>query len=302
VPPLEGGADVLSLAFRIASFVLLFNAAGLSVFIPIFGPHLSPDFVAAIARRGWKLGCGALICVAGHHLLEAARMTGDMTSLTDTGMQMTALHSSEGAAFVLRMLGLILIIGALVCNRSGGLPGYTGERPRAVHYVGLTGALLATASFTLTGHTSVTQHRIAAGALLTLHLMVAAFWLGALRPLYIAASRQTPEAAGRLIESFSRRATQLVPLILIAGAVLAALLVPSLATFRQPYGQLLLAKVCLFAVLMALAALNKWRLGGAVSRGQTRAFRQVVVIEYLLICAVLALTATLTMFYSPEPP
>lgn len=51
---------------------------------------------------------------------------------------------------------------------------------------------------------------------------------------------------------------------------------------------------------MGLAALNKWRYGQACAAGQTRAFRRVVLVEYVLICMVLALTATMTMFYSPE--
>jgi putative copper export protein len=93
-----------------------------------------------------------------------------------------------------------------------------------------------------------------------------------------------------------------VPIILVAGASLAALLVPNLGVFKQPYGQLLLAKVALFAVLMALATLNKRTFGPACARGQTRGFRQAVVIEYAVICAVLAVTAVMTTFYSPEAP
>jgi putative copper export protein len=91
-----------------------------------------------------------------------------------------------------------------------------------------------------------------------------------------------------------------VPLILLAGIGLTAVLVPSLSTFRQPYGQLLLVKVGLFAVLMAMASLNKWRFGPACAQGDTAAFKRTVLIEYVLICLVLAVTATMTTFYSPE--
>jgi putative copper export protein len=93
-----------------------------------------------------------------------------------------------------------------------------------------------------------------------------------------------------------------VPVILLAGVGLTVLLVPDWAVFRQPYGQLLLAKVALFAVLMALATLNKWTFGPACASGRTRAFKQAVAVEYVLICAVLAITAILTTFYSPEAP
>ena len=56
-------------------------------------------------------------------------------------------------------------------------------------------------------------------------------------------------------------------------------------------------------VLLGLAALNKWRFGPAIERGDTRAargFRRCVVSEYVLIAAVLSVTAVMTTFFSPE--
>jgi putative copper export protein len=52
-----------------------------------------------------------------------------------------------------------------------------------------------------------------------------------------------------------------------------------------------------------LAALNKWRLGPGVRRGDSRArirFRRSLAAEYALIAAVLGVTAILTSFYSPD--
>jgi putative copper export protein len=243
--------------------------------------------VPAVAKLGWRLAIGALVFVAGHHALEAARMAGEMSGAVDPAMQAMTLRSSEGAAFGLRMVGLVLIAVGL---RRGALA------------VGITGAILAVTAFTLTGHTSVTPHRPAAAALVTIHLVVVAFWLGSLWPLYLVASRDPPPVAVRVIDAFSRVAAWVVPLILLAGAGLAVLLVPNWAVFKQPYGQLLLAKVALFAVLMALATLNKWTFGPACARGQTRAFKQAVAVEYVLMCTVLAVTAMMTTFYSPEVP
>jgi putative copper export protein len=278
------GPDALSVAFRAVSFVLLLNAAGISIFIAVFG-HLLPDSLPAIAKLGWRLAIGALVFVAGHHALEAARMAGEMGGVVDPDMQAMTLRSSEGAAFGLRMVGLVLIAVGL---------------RRGVLAIGITGAILATAAFTLTGHTSVTPYRPAAAALLTLHLLVVAFWLGSLWPLYLVAGREPLHRAAQVIDAFSRVAAWVVPVILLAGVGLTVLLVPSWAVFKQPYGQLLLAKVALFAVLMALATLNKWTFGPACAKGRTRAFKQAVAIEYVLICIVLAITATMTTFYSPE--
>jgi putative copper export protein len=307
------GPDAVSVACRAVSFVLLLNAAGISIFIAVFG-HLLPDSLPAIAKLGWRLAIGALVLVAGHHALEAARMAGEMSGVVDPDMQAMTLRSSEGAAFALRMVGLLLIAAALRrAARSldhagvGGAPSVgpadVGARRSPGHAalaVGITGAILATAAFTLTGHTSVTPYRPAAAALLTLHLLVVAFWLGSLWPLYLVAGRDPPHRAAHVIDAFSRLAAWVVPVILLSGVGLTVLLVPSWAVFKQPYGQLLLAKVALFAVLMALATLNKWTFGPACAKGRTRAFKQAVAIEYVLICIVLAITATMTTFYSPE--
>jgi copper resistance protein D len=292
------GPDSLSVAFRAVSFVLLLNAAGIPIFLAVFG-RLWSDSATMIVRLGWKLAVAAMVFVTGHHLLEGARMAGEMSGMLDPAMQAMALHSSEGAAFAVRMGGLALVAVAL---RWGGRSHRGAALSPAVVAVALAGSVLAITSFTLTGHTSTTPHRPVAAGLLLLHLLVVAFWIGALWPLYLAPKRLGFGPATRLIDAFSRTAAWLVPMILLAGAGLAALLVPDLSAFKRPYGQLLLAKVTAFALLMAIAALNKWRFGPACAAGETRAFKQTVVVEYVLICVVLSITATMTTFYSPEEP
>jgi putative copper export protein len=292
------GPDALSVALRAVSFVLLLSAAGIPVFIAAFG-NLAPDSLLAIARLGWRLAIGALVFVAGHHALEAARMAGEMSGVVDPAMQAMTLRSSEGAAFALRMVGLALVAMGL---RRGALAASPTLLGRAALAVAIVGAVLAVAASTLTGHTSVNPYRPAAATLLTLHLLVVAFWLGSLWPLYLVAGGEPPIIASRVIDAFSHIAAWVVPIILLAGVGLTVLLVPSWAVFKQPYGQLLLAKVALFAVLMALATLNKWTFGPACASGRTRAFKQAVAVEYVLICTVLAVTAIMTTFYSPEVP
>jgi putative copper export protein len=298
--------DALSVALRTVSFVLLLNAAGIPIFIAAFG-RLMPATVPAVTKLGWRLAMGALVFVAAHHALEAARMTGEMSGVMDPAMQKMALLSSAGAAFGVRVLGLALVAAGLWA--AARPPQYTtptfaaaiaAPSLTAPLRLALLGTLLSTTSFTLVGHTSTTPHRLAAAVLITLHLLVIAFWLGSLWPLYLAAGREQPSVTARVIDAFSMAAAWVVPLILLAGIGLTALLLPSLATFRQPYGQLLLAKVTGFAVLMAMASLNKWHFGPACAEGDTAAFKRTVVIEYVLICIVLAATAVMTTFFSPE--
>jgi putative copper export protein len=321
------GPDALSVALRAVSFALLLNAAGIPIFIAAFG-RFAPTTVPAVAKLGWRLAIGALAFVAAHYALEAARMTGELSGVMDPAMQKMALLSPTGAAFATRMLGLALVAAGLqraarsprssattLAIAAGASPtgsvsaaavsaaadvsaasGVSAPRLR----LALLGTLLSLMAFTLVGHTSTTPHRFAAAVLITLHLLVIAFWLGSLWPLYLIAAREQPSLTARVIDAFSRAAARVVPLILLAGIGLTVLLLPSLAAFRQPYGQLLLVKLAGFAVLMAMASLNKWQFGPACAEGNTAAFKRTVVIEYALICIVLAVTAVMTTFYSPE--
>jgi copper resistance protein D len=172
-----------------------------------------------------------------------------------------------------------------------------GLLTRITHGTGISllGAGLAVAAFTQVGHTVAHEYRWMLSVLLLIHLLVIAFWFGALVPLHLVSSREPPAVAARTVEGFSRTAVWLVPVLFLAGLVLAAVLLKAPANLGTTYGQLLIAKVVGFAVLMVLAALNKWRLKPA-----SPAFRRSVSAEIALITAVLALTAVLTTLYSPE--
>jgi putative copper export protein len=282
--------DVISVILRALSFVLLFQAAGVAIFVAIFGRRLASSLVA-VRRQGQAAALAAIVLVAAHYALEAARMAGEMSGMWDPTLQGMAWNSPARAALICRLLGLLLIA--------------VGLRRANVRWTILAvgGAVLATAAFTLTGHTSVNVHRAALAALLMLHLLVVAFWFGALWPLYTASLRETPARASDIIERFTAVATWLVPVILLAGIVMAVLLLPNVSALGEPYGELLIAKVIGFAVLMGLAAANKWRLGPALVHGPVQSglwFRRSVAAEYVLIAAVLTITAVMTSFFSPE--
>jgi putative copper resistance protein D len=282
--------DVLSVILRVLSFVMLFQAAGVAIFIAIFGRRLASSH-ETVRRLGRATAIFAIVLVAGHHAMEAARMAGEMSGMWDPALQAMAWNSPARAALIGRLLGLALIaIGLLGAGVRGTL-------------VALGGAVLATGAFALTGHTSVSAHRGALAALLMLHLLVLAFWFGALWPLGIATLRESPARAADIIRRFTALATWLVPVVLLAGLVMAVLLLPNLSALSEPYGELLVAKVLGFALLMGLAAANKWRLGPALKSGTTQSgrwFRRSLAAEFVLIAAVLTITAVMTSFFSPE--
>jgi copper resistance protein D len=279
--------DLFSVTVRALSFVLILQAAGVALFVAVFGRELV-DSSASVHRVGVFSAAAGVLLVLLHYGLEAARMTGEISGAFDPGLQAMVAASTSAVTGATRVLGLLLIAAGL--RRPGDLQ------------VAMTtvGATLIAVSFLLTGHTTAHEMRWMLSTLLAVHLIVVAFWFGALVPLYLVSLRETPQRAARLAQAFSRSASWLVPIILIAGLVMAIVLLPDLSALRQPYGALLLAKLVAFGVLMGLAAANKWRLAPALARGEARAFRHSLAAEFLLIVAVLAITAVMTSFFSPE--
>jgi copper resistance protein D len=282
--------DILSVALRALSFVLLFQAAGVAIFIALFGRRLDRS-QAAVRRLGQAAALAGMAVVAGHYALEAARMAGEMSGMWDPALQEMMWHSPSRAALLCRLLGLLLIAVGL----------HEASQPRTIMAIG--GAALVGAAFTLMGHTSVNAQRAVLATLLMVHLLIVAFWFGALAPLYLASLKEPPARAFDLTQRFTAIATWLVPLILLAGAAMAALLLPNVAALRAPYGRLLIIKIIGFGLLMGLAAANRWRLapGLADATNQSeRRFRRSLAAEYVLIVTVLTITAIMTSLFSPD--
>src|SRR6267378_5384012 len=161
--------DVVCVALRAVSFVLLFQAAGAALFAVAFGRSLQ----GSIRAPGQAAALAAIVAVAGHYVLEPARMAGEVSGVFDASLQSMVWSSSSGTAFVLRIVGLALIVVGL--GRATGW--FAG--------IGVVGAVMAVVSFMLTGHTSTHPYRWLLAPLLLIHLLIVAFWLGALWPLYL---------------------------------------------------------------------------------------------------------------------
>jgi putative copper resistance protein D len=283
--------DLISALVRALSFIALFQAAGIVVFIAIFGSRLEQSS-EPIRRLGFASAIAGMVLITMHYALEAARMAGALSGMFDTSLQSLVLDSSVSVAAGLRVAGLAFIAVALAPQGT--------IRKRRVRF-GLAGAGLTIAGFLFVGHTAIDPDRKWLAALLSIHLTIVAFWFGALIPLWIVARDERGSTATQIVERFSQIATRWVPGILMAGIVLTVMLVDEWAAFRQGYGMLLLAKIALFLVLMVLAALNKWRYGpGLVTPSVAMAFQRAVATEYVLICMVLTATAIMTTFFSPE--
>lgn len=280
--------DAISALVRGLSFIALFQAAGVAIFIALFGRRLAVT-IKRVRSVGFVSAIAAIVLVAVHYALEAARMAGALSGVFDLSLQQIVFESSMSTAWMWRMIGLVLIAGTI------------RRQDKVATAVSLIGAGAVITAFLFVGHSAAHEDRAWLWPLLALHLAVVAFWFGSLLPLYAVSRIERASIAAEIVDNFSRIAIWLVPAIFLAGGVMSLLLIDRWATFREGYGVLLLVKIGGFSALMLLAALNKWRYGPALAEGSgAAAFQRTVAVEYVLICAVLMATAVMTTLFSPE--
>jgi len=174
------------------------------------------------------------------------------------------------------------------------------------------GAIIC-ASFAWMGHGAATEGNVGilhlAGDIT--HILAAAGWIGALVVFSIMLIRPSPDfAASKAIcaslASFSGAGTAFVAIIIASGLVNSAFLVgwnaPRIASTL--YGQFLIAKLLLFALMLGLAARNRFRLipalanalqSAASPRLAMTALRRSILMETCVAAGVLVLVAWLGM-------
>lgn len=138
------------------------------------------------------------------------------------------------------------------------------------------------------------------------HLLAAALWLGALLAFVLLTVRpRQPAATARALAAFSGVGAAAAALLVLTGLVNSWFLIGPDRLAAAPgtlYGQLLAAKLALFAAMLGLAALNRYRLVPAFRRSDPAAFvrlRRSLRIEMALGAAILAFVSWLGTL---EPP
>jgi putative copper resistance protein D len=282
--------DALVIGLRAIGFVALFQAAGAALFLALYEPHIARPSAERLRTLARVAALVALVAAVLHYVLTPARMAGDFGSTFDPALESLLLRSNSGGAHNERVVGLAILLLSL--DRASKLNTWAA----------CAGAALALLSFVLMGHTVIHPQRWLLAPLLLVHVVVAAVWLGALAGLYLAA-RDTGAASGPLVTRFSVHATWAVPAIFVCGLGMSVLFVPSVRELMTPYGAMVLGKSAAFALLMVLAAYNKWRFGPRLLDGDSNAaagLMRAITVEWLLIGAVLVATAVMTSLYAPE--
>lgn len=283
--PIDGWA-IAAIIAKAVGYGAALLAMGGPLFVLVF--RSSSNDVRQLARKVAVIA--ALIGLAVLALrfgIRAARISGmGLSGAVDPMMLGFVWDSPLGAAAIWRGAGELLVVALLI----RGIVGLSA---------GLIGALLIAVSYTFVGH-SLGDPRWLLASLLTLHLLAAAFWIGALLPLRHAVGQ--PEGA-RLLHRFGNVASLTVALLVVVGLIFAWLMTGSFSNLLSTaYGWTLLAKLGVVSGLMALAALNKWRFVPALASGTPAAvphLRRSIQIEAIAVLLILLATATLTSITTP---
>src|SRR5882757_7461674 len=115
---MEIDVDVVSVAIRALSFIVLMQASGLALFIALFGKrvHASRELLRSL---GISSTVTAIALVVLHHLLEAGRMAGEFGGVLQMPLQALTMNSSAGAANTTCLVGLLLIAVGLARKSFG---------------------------------------------------------------------------------------------------------------------------------------------------------------------------------------
>lgn len=294
-------------AVRLGVYLSIGTLFGLAA----FGMHAlrAGERGSSLALRGWlaaMAGTGLVLSACWLVLLSSSMADLPVWSVDQTAIDAVLTSSGIGAAWKVRIIAL-LIAGASVVR---------------IRWLPLTvlASAVALATLAWTGHGSIDEGTVGwvhLGADL-LHLIASAAWMGALLGLVLLVVRpivridtEHLELTHRALHRFGTIGTVVVATLVVTGLVNSWLMVglDHMATLPSTrYGQLLMAKMALFALMLGLAALNRFWLTPAFEQSiadasHARALRELRVslaVEVTSIVAILGLVAWLGTLAPPQ--
>ncbi len=245
---------------------------------------------------------------AGSVLIRAALSVGVLGAGLSTGFQgidalgahagalvrmnvwTTGLATSYGKTVILAVIALLTGFAALAAQGAAGRVAATAV------------LLLAALAPALSGHASTADPQWLMRPAVFLHALAIAIWIGALIPLGLALNRRETAALPALAR-FSKVIPWVLGALVAAGVVLAVVQVRlPCALFDTAYGEVLIIKLVLLALLFSLAALNRWRLTEAVEAGDESAARSLVrSIAAETVIVILVFGAASAWRFTPPP-
>lgn len=262
--------DVLLIAARVVHLAAQLSLLGIFCFMPMIATPAYARSGAAMPQalhRKFRVGAWislalALLAAVPWLVLVAQGMSGvPLPDVFAQGAVATVLADTQfGDVWILRMILLGVLVPFVAAS----------GRRRMLDAAGASIAAVLVAATAWQGHAGAEQglDGILHGGADAMHLVAAGGWLGALVPLALLLAQTRGEASRRAAAiartatlAFSDLGLGCVTALLVTGAINAWFLVGSIAALLGTlYGQLLIAKIALFAVMVAFAAVNRLRL------------------------------------------
>ncbi len=280
--------DTWAIAVKAITYAATLGAAGSVWFLRYCGALLASAPRLRIRHIVLSLSALSLCGGAAQLLISAGSMSGAAAGMLDGPLLHLAWQAGAGRDNSIRAIGLLL---AAVGARS--------DRPP---WPASLGAAMAATSFAWTGHVRLLGPD-AAPLLLGVHLLGAAFWLGALICLLVVARGGDMTRLANATARFGASAPYVVAVMLAAALGLLSMLLGGVAQlWSSGYGRIAMLKAGFVAVLLCLAAFNKLRLTPRLLAGDAGAASSLQVsvrLELMLGLLVLAATAALTTIAGP---
>ncbi|MBB3036380.1 copper transport protein [Hoyosella altamirensis] len=287
-PSAAPGTEALTVGTQAVVYLGGLTAAGLVFF------HF---FVTALTRGGMRIMrwsavaavCGMIAYVPAAYVWQNGL---GLTSVFPWEAVRDSFYAagSFSAASIAAMLGILGFAGAVtatsVAARSPG---------RVLAAIACGGAGLALGSLVLTGHTRTFGPPVVLLTSDAVHVTAASLWLGGLIGLALVL-RAGERGAATAVVRFSSIAAAVLAASAITGVVMAWLILDSLqALTGTRYGVTLMVKVGAVALVVVLAAWNRWKLVPTVgSRPDSLLrLRRIVGAEAVLLIVVASITAFL---------
>lgn len=279
-------AETSLIVARFAVYATLLPAAGLPLYM-VTGPRVA-TVTAALSRAIGAFAIAAMIASAWWAVASVAAMAALPIGELDRDTVMAVLGATPiGLALEVRIAALVVLAIAALFRLPRGIMVLAG--------------LIAVATAAFTGHAGASEggigtvHRLAD----VVHLCAAACWIGALLTFAAGAfGRASVNDLEQGLARFAFTGSVIVALLVATGLVNTLAIAGWPLPWTSVWTELLLAKLALFAFMLGLAGLNRWRLTPALrapdgSREARRRLRRSLLVETAAGFTVLALVGVL---------
>lgn len=237
---------------------------------------------------------GSAATVAYFFILVGAAMEEGLWSMFDPEMASIYWDSAAGSIVMVNLSGYVIVVLALILLGQASSENVWPYSPLSL-LVASFGIASLVYSFSLSGH-SMSQawyYQV----IFFIHILIAAWWLGLLFPLWLAVRHATVEESNIVLENFGKLAVITVSILLLCGVWMSYELTGWQGLLSSDYGFWLMVKLALVAVILVMAAYHKLYLVPLIlERGNANVIQKSILTEKIVAAAILAVTAMFTTF------